>query len=370
MAAPESRDENGSSADRRVVLVGKGPPERGGIAAFLQALLRSDLSRSYRIDLVNLTRSEVPQGGRLTASNVTRTLSDVRKVWKASRGAHIVHIHSALAPQVTLLRAGLLALAGRLRGCRVVVHAHGGRVELRPGSRVHRLVARLALLPVHRVVAVSSGVRAAVVRVLGPDRVVLIDNGVDVSAFGPPGPPNDPPRILYAGGLTPRKGVVDLLRASERLRERGIRHELLLVGGMPDEGPHAEAEVRAAAGPDVRFLPPQPHERMPDLYGSVDLFALPSWWEGMPLTVLEAMATGIPVVATPVGDVARAVEEGVTGLLVPPRDPEALAGALERLIVDANLRRRMGEAGRRKVERGFDAKATFGALDALYAGLL
>jgi glycosyltransferase involved in cell wall biosynthesis len=367
VAAFEPAAGVGSPGHRRVLLVGKGPPERGGIAAFLQSLLRSEPSLSYRIDLVNLTREEVPQGGRLTASNVTRTLSDARKVWRASRTADLVHVHSALAPQVTLLRAGLLALAARLRGCRVLVHAHGGRIELRLASPAQRLVARLALRPAHRVVAVSSGVRSALVRALGPERVVLIDNGVDASAFGPPGPPNDPPRVLYAGGLTPRKGVVDLLRASALLRERGIHHEVLLAGGMPDEGPRAEAEVRAAAGPDVKFLPPQPHERMADLYRSVDVFSLPSWWEGMPLTVLEAMATGLPVVATPVGDIHRAVEDGVTGRLVPPRDPEALADALEALLVDPDLRRRMGEAGRRKVEGEFDAKATSRALSALYA---
>jgi glycosyltransferase involved in cell wall biosynthesis len=108
---------------------------------------------------------------------------------------------------------------------------------------------------------------------------------------------------------------------------------------------------------------------MADLYRAVDLFCLPSWWEAMPLTVLEAMASGLPVVATTVGDIARAVEDGVTGRLVPPQQATALVDALEPLLRDASLRMSMGAAGRDRVQRLFNIQATCAAIGAIYREL-
>ncbi|MGH2732471.1 MAG: glycosyltransferase family 4 protein [Actinomycetota bacterium] len=358
----------------RILLVGKGSPERGGISSFLTTLLESDLKRAHDLSFLNLSSDRAPRAGRLSASNIRRTLLDTRALWRNAAGCDLVHIHSALAPGVTLARAGLLTLAARLRRCRVVVHAHGGMVQLWLITPARRLLARIALAPTDRVVAVSEGGLAALGAVLSPARMSLIDNGVDMSAYAPDprsriAPANDPPRILYAGPITPRKGLLDLLEASSLLRERGACHEILLAGGTPAEGPEAEAEVHAAAGRQVRFLGPRPHEAMPGLYRSVDLYCLPSWWEAMPLSVLEAMASGLPVVASRVGDIPRAVCDGVTGRVVPPRDPRALAEALEPLVVNPELRRRYGEAGRRRAERHFDLAATIAALDDLYRDL-
>jgi glycosyltransferase involved in cell wall biosynthesis len=106
---------------------------------------------------------------------------------------------------------------------------------------------------------------------------------------------------------------------------------------------------------------------MPAEFAAADVFCLPSWWEAMPLSVLEAMAAGLPVVATDVGDVARAVLDGVTGHVVPPRDPEALAAALEPLLTDAGARRRMGGAGRARVVERFSGEVTAARVSQLYA---
>jgi glycosyltransferase involved in cell wall biosynthesis len=108
---------------------------------------------------------------------------------------------------------------------------------------------------------------------------------------------------------------------------------------------------------------------MPSLYRTADVFCLASWWEAFPLSLLEAMASGLPVVATRVGDVPVAVRDGETGLLVGPRDPAALAVALERLLADAEVRRAMGKAGRQRAVREFGARRGVQALGALYGEL-
>ena len=357
----------------RVLLVGKGQPDRGGISAFMQTLLASELATEHRLSLLNLYREEVLGGGRFTRANLTRTLADAARLWRAARRADIVHINTALVPLPTLLRASFLASVARAAGARVIVHAHSGRIDLWLRTPLRRLLVRLALAPASRVLTVSETSRKFLARSLGSTRVILVDNGVDPAAYTPvAAPAHELPTILFAGVLSPRKGLIDLIAASTELHRRGVAHQLVVAGGAPEEGPQAEAETREAAshGAPARFIGTQPHEEMARLYRGADVFCLPSWWEAMPLTVLEAMASGLPVVASTVGDIPRAVEEGVTGRLVSPQQPAALANALDPLLRDPALRTSMGEAGRRRVEQLFNIHGTCAAIKAIYGDLM
>lgn len=351
----------------RVLLVGKGAPDRGGIPSFLNDLRTGEVSERHEITFLNVAHHGTPRGGETSLVNVARTLRDAAAVWRSARGHDVAHINSALAPAVTVLRAGLLALAARLRGCRVVVHAHGGNIETWLTTRRARLVMRVAMLPADRVAAVWTAGRGALAAVLGEDRVWLIDNGVDASRFNDPEPAHQPPRVLYVGLLTPRKGVLDLIEASRMLRDEGVAHELQLLGGTPDEGPAAAEPVHAAARGHATLLGTRLPDEMPAGYAGADVFCLPSWWEAMPLSVLEAMAAGLPVVATDVGDVARVVADGKTGYVVPKQSPGQLASALRKLLVDPELCRRMGTAGRHRVEEQFSNVVTARAVCDLYA---
>jgi glycosyltransferase involved in cell wall biosynthesis len=352
----------------RVLVVGKGPPERGGIPTFLQQLVDGPLAAVHDMRLLNVTREETTEGGRFTLRDVGRTLADGFDVWQRSRDRDVVHVHTALVPLVTLLRAAFLAAVARARGAAVIVHAHGGWIPVWMTSTLTRVIARIALAPATRVVVVSEGARETLAKAVRAERLVLIDNGVDLARFVPRARASDPPRVLYAGLLTRRKGVLDLVAASELVRRRGVEHELWLAGGTTTRGAD-DAAATVSREPTVRLLGEQPYEQMPELYGNVDVFCLPSWWEAMPLSLLEAMAAGLPVVASQVGDVARVVTHGVTGLLVPPHDQAELAAALEALLVDADLRRRLGAAGRERVRAEFSAATTVDRLDALYSDL-
>lgn len=355
------------SSMSRVLLVGKGAPDRGGIPSFLDTLRFGDLAREHDVTFLNVAHHGTPQGGETSVANVVRTLLDAYRVWRSAGGHDIVHIHSALAPTVTVLRAGLLALAARSRGCAVIVHAHGGNIETWLTSPRPRRVMRLAMRPAHRVVAVWTAGQRALSVALGPDKVRLVDNGVEAASYSLPEPPHDPPRILYVGLLTPRKGVLDLISASRALRTSGVDHELWLLGGTPDEGPAAAVPVLAAADGHATLLGTRPPEEMPAAYAKADVFCLPSWWEAMPLSVLEAMAAGLPVVATDVGDVARAVVDGKTGYVVPQQSPEQLAAALRPLLTDPSMRTQFGAASRARVDEHFSSTVTARAVSALYA---
>jgi glycosyltransferase involved in cell wall biosynthesis len=353
----------------RVLLVGKGAPDRGGIPTFLNELRLGPLSGEHDITFLNVAHHGTPEGAALTPGNVVRTVRDAVAVWRAAKRHDVVHINSALAPTVTVLRAGMLALAGRLRGCAVIVHAHGGNIETWLDGRYARAVMRASMSPADAVVACWTAGSRALARAIAPERVFLVHNGVDGDRFPQSAGDHAPPRVLYVGLLTPRKGVLDLIAASRMLTEEGLEHELWLLGGTPDEGPSAAEPVHAAAQDHAVLLGTRPPEAMPAAYADADVFCLPSWWEAMPLSVLEAMAAGLPVVATDVGDVDQVVEEGVTGYVVPKQSPEQLAAALRKLLVDRELRQQLGAAGRERARRQFSGAATAAAVGEVYAAL-
>ncbi len=217
-----------------------------------------------------------------------------------------------------------------------------------------RLTARLS----DRVVAPSRATAEELARDYGVAGAAVIPNGVAPlpRETGAPAVAPSPAGglvVLYAGRLRTRKAVAVLLEAVARARREVPGIALELVGdGEQRPALRAQAERLGIAGA-VRFVGAVPRAEMARRLAAADLFCLPSLYEGLPLAILEAMAAGLPVVATAVAGVPEAVDDGTTGLLVPPEDADALARALAALAADPERRRRMGEAGRRKLERDF-----------------
>ena len=215
------------------------------------------------------------------------------------------------------------------------------------------------------VVLVPSGATAGVLRDAGvPDeRITVLPYGADPERFTPPPPGgNGRFRVLFAGHIGLRKGVIYLLQAWSRLRLPAA--ELLLLG---DEEPHGRrilAEYRGL----YRRLKWIPHTGVPGFMAESDLLVLPSLMEGSPLVVYEAMAAGLPVVTT---ENARAVvRDGIDGIVVPIRDPDALREAISFMYRNPEARRRMGAAGRRRIQHSFSWKHYRARLARIHTDLL
>jgi D-inositol-3-phosphate glycosyltransferase len=214
---------------------------------------------------------------------------------------------------------------------------------------------------VDRIVAATTVERNHLVQHYGADpaRIAVIPCGVDTNLFMPGDQAaartalglDDCPRLLYVGRLAPIKGLETLLDAMARLRAAGTRVHLSIVGGDADEplnGHESELRARLARldlGGTVTFVGAQPQERLRAWYVAADATVLPSHYESFGMVALEAMACGIPVVASRVGGLQTTVRDGVTGLLVRESDPVALANALDRLLADPDLRYRLGREG-------------------------
>jgi glycosyltransferase involved in cell wall biosynthesis len=178
------------------------------------------------------------------------------------------------------------------------------------------------------------------------ERFTFVPGAVDTTRFRPrpdrgPGAAGDPPTILYHGRVDRRKGALDLLDACALLRGRGVPFRLLVSGIGPD---HDEVQGRllGLGLADVTTMRGYvAYDEVPAVYGEADLFASPTYAEGFSNTILEAMASGLPIVSCHAVGVVDCLRDGENGLLVQPGDVPALAGALERLLADAALRRRL-----------------------------
>jgi glycosyltransferase involved in cell wall biosynthesis len=246
----------------------------------------------------------------------------------------------AAIPVVTTLHLGEVAAIAGWKGRAVATY------EQAIGKRVLRKSNRL--------IAVSDAV-AAHARTLGVSDtpIDVVPNGVDCSVYHPAAVRSDPSESvvgIFVGRLLPNKGPQYLLEALQRLPAE-LDYRLRIAG----EGPmQAELERSAAdhgLSDRVEFLGLR--FDIPDLMRDADFFVRPSTLEGMPLTVLEAMASGIPVIATNVAGTGEAVVDGETGILVEPGDIEALTGAPETMIRNGQTRREMGAAGRRRAKESY-----------------
>jgi glycosyltransferase involved in cell wall biosynthesis len=256
--------------------------------------------------------------------------------------------------------------AGRLAQVRAVVHTRHGQRHFSTArqDRLFRAAARCA----DRIVCVSEDAAArSRFAGIGGAAVRTIWNGVDLARFqGQSGSAGGP--AVFVGRLSPEKDVATLLRATSIVVQREPSFRLQIAGDGP-----CVAELHELAGAlgvrgRVEFLGEV--QDVPGLLRRAGVFVLPSLSEGLALTVLEAMACGLPVVATQVGGTPEAVLEGETGLLVPAEDPRALADALLRVHRDATLARTLGTAGRARAHAHFDARVMVRRYESLYSEVL
>jgi glycosyltransferase involved in cell wall biosynthesis len=289
-----------------------------------------------------LNPSMVRCEGRIDWKALREIRSQIRE-----RAIDVVHAHG--------YKADLYAyIAARRERKPVVATCHNWR-EVGSALRVYNRLDRMALKRFDAIAAVSDAV-AGKLRLAGvpAGRIRTVPNGIDARAFeeaaagGPAaGSSLNSPVIGVVGRLDLQKGFEHLFEAVRGLRESHRGLKVVIVGEGPDRA-EIEAMVRKLGLEDQVTLVGQRSD-MPAVYAGMDIFVLPSLNEGLPMTVLEAMAASRPVVATRVGAIPKVVEDGQTGLLVEPGDVFGLRGAIYRLLSNPDLRRRLGQQARARV---------------------
>jgi glycosyltransferase involved in cell wall biosynthesis len=312
----------------RIALVAAGPDGPAGGQA-VQARLLADLLREagHEVDFVPIDPL-FPRGLRwLRRVPCARTLLN-QALYLPSLGrirrSEVVHVFSASFGSFFLAPAPAISVA-RLMGRRVVLNYHSGEADehlRRDGFWVEPWLRR-----VHALVVPSAFLRRVFER--HGHRAQVIPNVVELSRFAAPPRPPGGARLLSTRNLERIYGLDTVVRAFARLRQVRPAASLTLAGSGSQEG--ALRRLAESLGVTVAFTGRVEPSRMPGLYREADVFLNASVVDNQPLSVLEAFASGLPVVTTPTGDIASMVSDGETGLLVPPGDPEAMARAVCRL---------------------------------------
>lgn len=267
----------------------------------------------------------------------------------------VIHTHDE-RPLIYGALAACLA-----RGRRHVHTRHGQRAEI---TRGQRWLIKVASRGASEFVCVSDDAgRVAAEHGVPAGKIRTVWNGIDVERFGYCGPRRGGPAVLVAR-LSPVKDVETLLRAAAWAASEQPNFRLEIAGDGPCRSALQRLSAELGLGERVTFLGEVGD--VPALLERAGLLVLSSVSEGVSLTLLEGMARGLPVVATRVGGNPEVVADGVTGLLAPPRDPAALARAMLRVWRDPEAARRMGRAGRRRVEEHFDVRRMVTQYEALY----
>lgn len=266
-----------------------------------------------------------------------------------------------------LFHANVLGrIVARLAGVRAVVSS----VRVEEPRRLHQALNTLTWRLADRIVCVSESTARFFSQRTHADarRVVSIPNGVDASRFRHGGRARPRrPVVVSVGRLESQKGYDMLIKAVKLCADGGVDAEFAIAGDGPQRQELEQKISGYALGGKVQFV-----GRTDDVSGllaAADVFVSPSRWEGMPNVVLEAMAAGLPVVATAVGGTTELVVHGQTGLLVPPDDTRAMADALTALVSTPTYRRKLGKRARARVLKHFTWERNVAAFSALYDDL-
>lgn len=325
-----------------VIHVGVRMDGPGGIAAVMRGLRDSALGERWRLVFVESITSSGPLLVRLWQSALFPPRVAIALI--RHPGA-MMHVHMSTGGSFWRKRMAIfLARCGRRP---VLIHLHGGHFETWATENAARLRAASRILTsCSAVVALSDSWRERILALAPSANCVVIHNAVQLPDS--PSLGSIPPRVVFLGKMKVEKGIEDVLVAARAIQERGIEASWVLAG----EGDPAETRRKAGAlqRPDLVEVPGLIGVSEKDrLLATSDVFLLPSFAEGLPLALLEAMSFGLACVVSPVGGIPDVVVDGENGLFVTPGDAKSILNGILSVLEDAALRRRLGENARRTV---------------------
>lgn len=357
------RDAYRSAAGcRTVLMVGTDLEGKGGVRAVIRGYLDGGLFERYDCVYVASHRA-----GNAWVKIFTALKAWVRvAVLLRKLDAPLVHVQTA--SRGSFWRKAVVCLMARAARRPYIVHLHGGGFsrfyESETGPLGRRLI-RSTLAHAALVIALSEEWRERLLKICPTARVEVLHNAVAIPGEARAQPRAQQPTLLFLGHLLPDKGVYDLVKAFARVSQQ-VPAARLVLGGVGEVD--AVSALANQLGVRERLEVPGwlgPQEKNAALAAGT-LFLLPSYHEGMPMALLEAMSWGLPVIATPVGGIPQIVTHEVNGLLVAPGDVAALAAAITRLLHDRGLRERLGNAARDTIESRFSLDDALARLSSIY----
>lgn len=286
----------------------------------------------------------------------------------------IVHLNTSLNRRAFWRDLSYLLIA-RLSGAKMVYQVHGGALprQFCAGSGLPMWLLRGVLrLPDALVVLARCELEAYRAFIPGHP-VMLVPNGIDCRTYAgvsrPPSPESSPLRLIYLGRLTREKGLFEALEGLALARAQGVRANLVLAGSGPEAAALQSLAAQLGVSDQVCFSGPVFDGAKRALFAANDVLLLPTHAEGLPYALLEALAAGLPAITTPVGGIPDVLGDGVHGLLVPPHDANAIAGAIIRIATDRPALERMRTACVQRIANAYSIGRVADEFARIYRGI-
>lgn len=376
---------------RKILMVGPFPPTVGGITSCIENIVNSRLKKLYEFIPFSTSRptiglaKDVSDYSILFKMNPRHLVSAtattfyhliIYPIVLLAKAPELVHIHTT--DYLPFFESSVYTLVARLFSKPTIIHIHATAFETfyDNGNAVTRALTRKILSMVDRIIVLSPNTAAFFKAIVSPCKVSIIPNAIEPSNSTKEQLferiyPHPVLTVLFVGGEeAKRKGLFDILKAIPIVvDEYGPDLLFLFVGIYDREKQEAirEAETAYHCVKNVGFLE---SDEMQKVRLTSDIYILPSYAEGLPMALLEAMEAGLPVVSTRVGSIPELVEEGVNGFLIEPGDYEALAQSIVKLGRDRELRHTMGERNIEKVRASYSLENAMQKLNDLYCDVI
>lgn len=374
-AAPDARPDARPAPSipmRTVLLLGPHLEAVSGISTHLRLLIGSPVGRHFRVRHFQVG-SEGRTASRPQATGRGLTEGAFARLWRLAvspwqlaavllrERPAIVHLNTAMDAKAFGRDLAYLLVACALRR-RTVFQVHGGALpaEFTRGNPVLAALLRLAMRLPDQVVLLGRVERDAWQRFMPALSTRVIANAVETGESGEPVRSASSSyaqlRLVYLGRIVEAKGLFEALDAVCALHAHGLQPHFTIAGSGPDEARLREHAARLGIAAQVSFPGPVFGDAKARLWQQADVLVFPTWREGLPYSLLEAMAAGVVAITTPVGAIPEVITHGRDGLLVPPRDPVALAAAIRRVHDDRPAALAIAQAARRRVREAYSVE--------------
>ena len=358
----------------RVLMIGPGEGVGGGIFALVENLipvLKKQVSLLY---LPSVKQRALKDLGKLSFRNLIIAISQYFRFLIAliRFRPQIIHLHTSQG--IAWLKDTIFVAIGKGIGCHIILHMHGGNFDeiYKKNSRFIQAYTRKILNLADAVISVSTEWKYRLAKIIPVDRVYPLINCIDVQSFQPgdPGDSEKKMNIFFLGRVGPLKGTSDLITAIHSIESTAGNFHVWIAGPEENDGDLLSAQAcleKYELTGKCELLGSVDRKKVLQLFREASVFVLPSYYEGLPMVILEALAAGLPVVATPVGGIPEVVHDGYNGFLVPIGDIEVLANRLETLVLDTDMRKMMGRRSREIAERELNVAPYIEQLVGLYS---
>jgi len=348
---------------KNIMYISPSTSVKGGISTVIKGYLNSDLSKNYNIFLVS-SHVDGPKFIKLIQAILGLVETFFYLVFKK---IDIVHIHGGNI--ISFKRKFYYIKVVRLFECKIIFHHHGGALidQYSTASKKWKNRIKKTFEDVELVICLSENWRNSILDIAPATNIEVIPNSVKLPEVYNK-KINNNVKLTFLGLIGENKGVFDLLKVVKRLVNEGIIAKLYIGGN--GETPRLYREIeKLGIGNNVKYLGWISEEERDSLFKKTDVFILPSYSECFPMSILEAMSYGIPVISTYAGGIPELVSDGETGFLIGPGDIDALYEKLNYLIQNGKLRKRFGEKGRQVVSSRYNSDFITKQIDQIYNSL-